>query len=269
MRYLLDDKRHPQRGHHRVFPSLPSPCLLSGGFPAAACGLARRLAPFSPYHRAGIRELSPEQLAKGGWSNSRVSSRMPAVSRRGSTSGRHRRHPRPADAAREGPQVGDRLRLRGARTKASFAPCVTARTVKRIGTGPLPDPQPFDLSINDSRGLDGQWVQAQGDHSNRPVGSRFNVHRRHQRARPRRPEDTGGRIDIARAAGCGTKRSVPGACAWRRSRIDSSLTCPPSCFQVAEKAAANVDEPADGSKCGTDDRSLVCSRLDPIPARGA
>jgi signal transduction histidine kinase/CheY-like chemotaxis protein len=55
---------------------------------------------------------------------------------------------------------GDRIELEGKTDAGGFAPCVTATGLKKLGRGPLPDPQPFNLSADDSRWLDSQWVLA-------------------------------------------------------------------------------------------------------------
>lgn len=60
-----------------------------------------------------------------------------------------------------GVKAGDRVTVRGVADPGLFAPCVVAASVEKIdGPAPvtMPDPIPFDLSLNDSRWLDGQWV---------------------------------------------------------------------------------------------------------------
>jgi two-component system cell cycle sensor histidine kinase/response regulator CckA len=66
-------------------------------------------------------------------------------------------HPTPLAA---GLLPGDRVEIEAVTDAGAFSPCVVARRVARTGTEKLPDPQPFNLSIEDSRWLDGQWVQA-------------------------------------------------------------------------------------------------------------
>jgi two-component system, cell cycle sensor histidine kinase and response regulator CckA len=57
---------------------------------------------------------------------------------------------------------GDEVEVVGATHPGDFAPSVTARAVKRLGKGKLPDPYPYNLSVEDSRWLDAQWVQGWG-----------------------------------------------------------------------------------------------------------
>lgn len=55
--------------------------------------------------------------------------------------------------------AGDRVRLTAVSSAGGFAPCLVARAVEKIGTAPLPYPQPYDLSLDDSRWLDAHYVQ--------------------------------------------------------------------------------------------------------------
>jgi signal transduction histidine kinase/ActR/RegA family two-component response regulator len=55
---------------------------------------------------------------------------------------------------------GDVVVVEGVSDAGDFAPCVDAAAVKVIGKAKLPDPLPFSLLLDDSRWLDGQWVQA-------------------------------------------------------------------------------------------------------------
>jgi two-component system, cell cycle sensor histidine kinase and response regulator CckA len=55
---------------------------------------------------------------------------------------------------------GDRVEVEGVSEKGAFSPCVLACKVTRLGKGTLPDPVPCNLSYEDSRWQDGQWVQA-------------------------------------------------------------------------------------------------------------
>ena len=59
-----------------------------------------------------------------------------------------------------GLKFGDRVTVEGVSDAGDFAPCVTPSAVTVVGTGKVPDPLPFSLMIDDSRWLDGQWVQA-------------------------------------------------------------------------------------------------------------
>jgi two-component system cell cycle sensor histidine kinase/response regulator CckA len=62
-------------------------------------------------------------------------------------------------------KAGDRVTVRGVADPGLFAPCVAAASVEKVeGPSPaaMPEPIPFDLSLNDSRWLDGQWVQVYG-----------------------------------------------------------------------------------------------------------
>ncbi len=58
-----------------------------------------------------------------------------------------------------GLKLGDRIELEGESNPGDFAPCICAKKITRLGTGKLPDPIPFNLSAEESRWLDGQWVQ--------------------------------------------------------------------------------------------------------------
>ncbi|HUR54220.1 MAG TPA: response regulator [Gemmataceae bacterium] len=55
---------------------------------------------------------------------------------------------------------GDLVAVEGVSDAGDFAPCVTPSGVKVVGKGKLPDPLPYSLLTDDSRWLDGQWVQA-------------------------------------------------------------------------------------------------------------
>ena len=57
-----------------------------------------------------------------------------------------------------GLQLGDRVEVEGLTDAGRFTPCIVARKLKRLGTAPLPESLPFDLTINDSQWFDGQWV---------------------------------------------------------------------------------------------------------------
>ena len=59
-----------------------------------------------------------------------------------------------------GLKVGDRIELEGTTDAGEFSPSVSARTIVRIGRDQLPDPMPFDVSIEDSRWMDSQWIQS-------------------------------------------------------------------------------------------------------------
>jgi len=54
---------------------------------------------------------------------------------------------------------GDQVEVTGVTKSGDFAPCVTAQSVKKVGTVALPDPLPYDLNLEDSRWLDAQYVQ--------------------------------------------------------------------------------------------------------------
>jgi hypothetical protein len=54
---------------------------------------------------------------------------------------------------------GDLVHLTGFTSAGSFAPCVRAVKVTRVGTGTLLDPLPYDLNMDDSRWLDAQYLQ--------------------------------------------------------------------------------------------------------------
>ena len=57
-------------------------------------------------------------------------------------------------------KVGERVVVRGTAHPGDFAPCLIDATVERTNsTATLPDPMPFDCNRDDSRWLDGQWVQ--------------------------------------------------------------------------------------------------------------
>jgi len=55
--------------------------------------------------------------------------------------------------------AGDRVRLEAVTSAGGFAPCLVATKVEKFGIAPLPDPQPYDLSLDDSRWLDAHYVQ--------------------------------------------------------------------------------------------------------------
>jgi two-component system cell cycle sensor histidine kinase/response regulator CckA len=57
-------------------------------------------------------------------------------------------------------QQGDRVEIEGFADRGDFAPCVAAQKLTRLGPGEMPEPMPFDLSVEDARWLDAQWVQA-------------------------------------------------------------------------------------------------------------
>ncbi len=54
---------------------------------------------------------------------------------------------------------GERVEVEGTVEPGTFAPFVRATSVKSVGKGPLPDPEPFNLRPEESRWLDGQYVQ--------------------------------------------------------------------------------------------------------------
>lgn len=56
------------------------------------------------------------------------------------------------------PTQGDVVEVVGVSDPGQFAPCVDPTAVRVVGRGRLPDPLPFDLSAEDSRWLDGQYV---------------------------------------------------------------------------------------------------------------
>jgi two-component system cell cycle sensor histidine kinase/response regulator CckA len=55
--------------------------------------------------------------------------------------------------------VGDWIEVEGQTDPGDFAPCVSARKINRLGQNKLPDPFAFTLATEDSRWLDGQWIQ--------------------------------------------------------------------------------------------------------------
>ncbi len=55
--------------------------------------------------------------------------------------------------------VGDLIELEGITDPGDFSPCVSARKITRLAKGKLPDPIHYSLATDDSRWLDGQWVQ--------------------------------------------------------------------------------------------------------------
>ena len=57
-------------------------------------------------------------------------------------------------------QQGDQVEIVGFADRGDFAPCIAAQKVTRLGPGEMPMPMPFDLSVEDARWLDAQWVQA-------------------------------------------------------------------------------------------------------------
>jgi len=59
-----------------------------------------------------------------------------------------------------GLKPGDRVEVEGEAAPGDFAPWVLARDVKRIGSGELPEPQPYTLSTRESKWFDGRRVQA-------------------------------------------------------------------------------------------------------------
>lgn len=56
--------------------------------------------------------------------------------------------------------VGDLVEIAGRTEEGSFAPCVVAQQVKKLGQGKLPNPVPSNLTIEESRWQDGLWVEA-------------------------------------------------------------------------------------------------------------
>jgi signal transduction histidine kinase/CheY-like chemotaxis protein len=64
-----------------------------------------------------------------------------------------------AAAAGAGLARGDLVEVEGITDKGEFAPCVSPRSVKKLGTDQLPHPLAYNLSVEDSRWMDGQWVQ--------------------------------------------------------------------------------------------------------------
>ncbi len=59
-----------------------------------------------------------------------------------------------------GLRPGNQVEVMGVTHEGVFAPCVTASGVRKIAAGSLPNPLPFNLSAEESRSLDGQWVLA-------------------------------------------------------------------------------------------------------------
>jgi two-component system, cell cycle sensor histidine kinase and response regulator CckA len=59
-----------------------------------------------------------------------------------------------------GLHFGERIELEGETNSGDFSPCVIAKKITSLGQGKLPDPLPFDMAPEDSRWMDGQWVQA-------------------------------------------------------------------------------------------------------------
>jgi signal transduction histidine kinase/CheY-like chemotaxis protein len=55
---------------------------------------------------------------------------------------------------------GDRVEVEGVSSLGQLSPRVSARAVRYLEKGKLPEPIPFTFSMDDSRWLDGQWVQA-------------------------------------------------------------------------------------------------------------
>jgi signal transduction histidine kinase/CheY-like chemotaxis protein len=69
--------------------------------------------------------------------------------------------------------AGDRVAVTGRSSPGAFSPCVTAQEVRKLGRGPLPEPEPYDLHAADSRWLDAQYVQVWAWVRNVTVGQGF------------------------------------------------------------------------------------------------
>ncbi len=61
-----------------------------------------------------------------------------------------------------GLEQGDRVEVEGYVHKGGFAPCLVPTAVRKLGRAPLPDPEPYNLRGEESRWLDGQYVQTYG-----------------------------------------------------------------------------------------------------------
>ncbi|MES2705697.1 MAG: sensor histidine kinase [Verrucomicrobiota bacterium] len=59
-------------------------------------------------------------------------------------------------------QSGDRVRIQGRAKAGNFAPVVIPEKIDKIGSSPLPEPQPITVSDLSSGRLDGQWVTISG-----------------------------------------------------------------------------------------------------------
>jgi len=136
--------------------------LVFGWLPATACADWLNVWQHSPLTTAQqLRDLTPEQARQG-----RPIKLTGVVTHPGSPeTGFYFQDATAGILVRPTPQakdlkLGDHVEVEGTTHEGAFAPCVSARSVKRVGTSPLPDSQPYNLSINDSRWLDGQWVHA-------------------------------------------------------------------------------------------------------------
>ena len=74
-------------------------------------------------------------------------------------------------------KVGDQVEVEGKTLEGESATDISAHSIKRIGTQPLPPSELYDLAIGDSPGFDGRRVHA-GDCPDRSVGGGFHLHRR-------------------------------------------------------------------------------------------
>jgi signal transduction histidine kinase/ActR/RegA family two-component response regulator len=57
---------------------------------------------------------------------------------------------------------GDRVEVEGVTNEGEFAPSIAVKSLRRLGTEKLPDAHAFNLTVEDSRWLHAQWVQAWG-----------------------------------------------------------------------------------------------------------
>jgi|GEM_PF-4844869 len=62
-------------------------------------------------------------------------------------------------AARLSLVPGDRVEVDGFTDPGTFAPCVAPTAIRKIGHGPLPEPEPHSLDPDDNRWLDSRYVQ--------------------------------------------------------------------------------------------------------------
>lgn len=58
-----------------------------------------------------------------------------------------------------GVSAGDEVEIEGVSDPGTFAPMVVPTAIRKLGRAALPDPEPFNLAAQDSRWLDGQYVQ--------------------------------------------------------------------------------------------------------------
>ena len=56
-------------------------------------------------------------------------------------------------------KVGDQVEVEGKTLEGESATHISAHSIKRIGTQPLPPSELYDLAIGDSPGFDGRRVQ--------------------------------------------------------------------------------------------------------------